>query len=426
MAKTSAPISWRRNLAAIWVTELVAIAAFAVAIPFLPFFVQELGVQGERAIRLWSGLVFSTHAIAMAICGPIWGALSDRHGRKVMVERAMFGGAVVIGLIGWAQNMGQFMVLRALWGALTGTITAATTLVAATTPRKHAGYALGMLQMAIYLGSSTGPLLGGIVADAFGYRATFWVTGALLFVAGLGVSIFVREDFEPVVRPAEEERAGDGTHMPFHHRVQRQLAPVLGSSALLAMLGVHLLARTGTHMMTPVLPLFIQEIVPAGARVAFITGLVSSVSGALGAAGALGFGRLGDRVGHRWILIGCASAAAVLYVPQFFASSPAALLFLQGGTGLAMGGILASVSASLARLSPEGQEGIVYGVQGTVLSIAHGGGPMLGSVLMAWVGLRMPFLAAAALFAAAAIAAFRLLPKGSSTEGRADQATPLT
>ena len=91
-----------------------------------------------------------------------------------------------------------------------------------------------------------------------------------------------------------------------------------------------------------------------------------------------------------------------------------------------MGGILASVSASLARLSPEGQEGIVYGVQGTVISIAHGVGPMLGNLLMAWMGLRMPFLAAAALLAAAAIAAFRLLPKGSSAEENVDQATPLT
>ena len=136
----------------------------------------------------------------MGICGPIWGALSDRYGRKVMVERAMFGGAVVIALVGWAQNMGQFMVLRALWGGLTGTITAATTLVASTTPRECVGHALGLLQMAIYIGSSTGPLLGGVVADAFGYRATFWVTGALLFLAGLGVLIFVKEDFDPSIK----------------------------------------------------------------------------------------------------------------------------------------------------------------------------------------------------------------------------------
>jgi len=413
MANTGASVSWRRNLAAIWFTELVAIAAFAVAVPFLPFFVQELGVQGEREVRLWAGLVFSTHAIAMGICGPIWGALSDRYGRKVMVERAMFGGAVVIAMIGWAQNIGQFMVLRALWGGLTGTITAATTLVASTTPRERVGHALGLLQMAIYIGSSTGPLLGGVVADAFGYRATFWVTGALLFLAGLGVLIFVKEDFDPITRPAEKKRVSDGEGLGLHRRVWGQLAPVLSSPAVLAVLGVHLLARTGTHMMAPVLPLFIQEIVPADARVAFLTGLISGASGALGAVGALGLGRLGDRIGYRGILIACAAAAAALYVPQFSAGDPTTLLFLQAGTGLAMGGIMASLSASLARLSPPGRQGIVYGVEGTVISIAHGLGPALGSVLMAWVGLRMPFLAAAILFATAGIAAARSLPRDS-------------
>ena len=79
--------------------------------------------------------------------------------------------------------------------ALADPLPAATTLVAATTPRKHAGYALGMLQMAIYSGSSMGPLLGGIVADAFGYRATFWVTGVLLFVAGVVFAFFVTSPF---------------------------------------------------------------------------------------------------------------------------------------------------------------------------------------------------------------------------------------
>lgn len=396
-----------------WITELVAIAAFGVANPFMPLFVQELGVEGERAIRLWSGLIFSTHAIAMAICGPIWGALSDRHGRKVMVERAMFGGALAIALIGWAQTMVQFMVLRTVWGALTGTVTAATALVATTTPRKHVGYALGMLQMAMYVGASLGPLLGGVVADTLGFRATFWVTGALLFLAGLGVLVFAREDRTSLTRPPDRGQTSADDRLALHHRVLRHLAPVLGSSGLLVLIGIRLLARTGTRLMTPVLPLFVQSIVSAEARVASITGLISGVSGALGAVGALGLGRLGDRTGYRAILIGCTTAAAALHVAQFFVGGPTALLVLRAATGLTMGGILASLSASLAHASPHGKEGIVYGVQSSALAIANGGGPVLGSVLMAWVGLRAPFLAAAVVFAAAAVAAFRLPPRGS-------------
>jgi DHA1 family multidrug resistance protein-like MFS transporter len=416
MANNNASISWRRNLAAMSLAELVAIAGFGVAVPFLPLYVEELGVQGERAISIWAGLVFSTHAIAMAICGPIWGALSDRYGRKLMVERSMFGGAVVLALTGCAQNMGQFMILRALWGGLTGTISAATTLVAASAPRERVGYALGTLQVAIYVGGSTGPLLGGFVADAFGYRMTFWVTSGLLFLAGLAVLIFVREKFEPVPASPEEASAANGDrNRPTHQRIWQHLAPLLSVPGLLAVMGLDLLSRTGTRMMVPVLPLFVQDIAPAGAPVASITGLISGVSGACGAIGALGLGRLGDRTGYRRILIACAAAASALYVPQFFAGNPTILLFLQAATGLAMGGILASLTASLARLSSEGQEGIIYGIESSVLAVANGGGPMLGSVLMAWQGPRAPFLAAVVIYIIAWIAAARLMP-GRSQE----------
>ena len=109
----------------------------------------------------------------MGVMGPIWGALGDRHGRKIMVMRAMFGGAVIISLIGFAQTVEQFAILRFIQGALTGTVAAATALVAGNAPREHLGETLGKLQLAIFLGQAFGPITGGFVADTFGYRAAF-------------------------------------------------------------------------------------------------------------------------------------------------------------------------------------------------------------------------------------------------------------
>ena len=76
-----------------------------------------------------------------------------------------------------------------------------------------------------------------------------------------------------------------------------------------------------------------------------------------------------------------------------------------------MGGILASLSASLAQLSPQGKEGIIYGVDASVVSVGNTVGPILGSTLATWLDLRVPFLVAAAIFAVAGVAAARLLPK---------------
>ncbi|HDQ73672.1 MAG TPA: MFS transporter [Chloroflexi bacterium] len=411
-------ISWKRNLLVIWFAELIAVAGFTIVIPLLPLYVRDLGVQGERDVRIWAGIIFSAHAVTMAIFGPIWGALGDRYGRKMMVQRAMFGGAVVIGLMGLAQSVQQLALLRAVQGALTGTVTAANALVATTAPRERSGYALGALQMAIYTGASVGPLIGGVVTDTWGFRATFGITSALLFLAALGVMFFAREAFEPV-KTTGKAKTSTQTKSWFQ-RAWRYLSPVLNSSSLLAVMGIHLLMRLGVRLLGPVLPLFIESISAPDARVASTVGMISGVNAAAAALGALGLGRLGDRVGYRSILIGSAVASLLCYAPQAFVNSPMGLIPLQAGAGIAMGGCLAALNAMLAQLSPEGQEGIVYGLDASVVSIANAIGPMTGSLFAAWISLRAPFLIASGVFGAASVITARLMHHRPS--GRMDDA----
>ncbi len=428
MSNPTAPskpsVSWRRNLAVIWFAELIAIAGFTVVMPLLPLYLSELGVAGERATRIWAGLMFFGHSVMMGILGPIWGALGDRYGRKLMVERAMFAGAVLIGLMGLATNAPQLALLRMAQGGLTGTITAANALVATTTPRKRAGFALGLLQVAIYMGASVGPLLGGLVADSLGYRAAFWTTGALLFVAGLGVLALVEDPFRRGVPSGRERTSARAHELTLRQRVWGHLSPILSLPSLLAVLGVNLLMRLGARLMVPVLPLFVQEIVPPGARVASINGLISGAGALAGAVGALGLGWLGDRLGSRAILVTSALVSIACYVPQYFVTETTSLLLLQAGTGLAMGGLLTSLSAFLARVSPEGQEGIVYGVETSVTATANAIGPMMGSLLAAWLGLRVPFLVAAGIFGLAGLAAMRLLPGRNVDRGHGQPPLP--
>lgn len=404
------PASWQQNLRAIWFAELVAIVGFAVVIPILPLYLKELGVQGERQVRIWSGLIFSAQAVTMAIFGPIWGALSDRYGRKLMVERAMFAGSVIMALMGLVHSPQQLVLLRALQGCLTGTTTAATALVATSTPDGRAGYALGTLQMAIYVGASAGPLVGGVVADTLGYRAAFFVTSVLLLIAALGVLFFVEEparDNPGPGNPTEDtdERTAIGRRMLNH------LSPVLASAPLVAVLGVRLLMRLASRLPRPTLPLFVEAIAPPTMRVATMTGLITGANAVGGAIGGRKLGQLGDRVGYRPILAICALGSVLCYVPQSMVEHSLWLIPLQAGAGLAMGGIVASISASLASLAPQGREGIVYGVDASVVSVANAIGPMTGSSLAAWLGLRAPFLASAVAFIVGGIAALRLLPK---------------
>jgi len=390
---------WRRNLYVIWVAELMALVGFTVVGPFLPYYVQELGVTDPAQVAIWSGFLFTGYAVTMAIFSPIWGSLADRYGRKLMVVRAMFGGAVLLSAMGFVRNVQQLAILRALQGCVTGTVAAATTLVASSVPRQRSGYALGLLQMAIYVGASVGPLLGGLVADAFGYRAAFWVTAALLFAAGLGVFFLVEEKFEPSQQKEDSLPGG----------FRQGVALVLASRALLIIFGTRMVINLGSRIMGPLLPLFVQSLMPSGGRVASVTGLITGVRAATGALGAVVLGRVGDRIGHRRVLVACTLGAAALYAFHFLVTTPTEVLILQGAAGIAMGGILASVSATLARLAPEGRQGMVYGLDSSAASAANAVAPMAGAAIATGLGLRYIFLCAAGVFALAALGMTGLL-----------------
>jgi len=403
---------WKRNLYVIWAAELVAIAGFTVVLPFLPYYVQELGVTDQGQVQMWSALLFTGQAITMAIFAPIWGSLADRYGRKLMVVRAMFGGAVLLCAMGFVRNVQQLAILRALQGCVTGTVPAATTLVASSVPRQRSGYALGLLQMAIYSGASVGPLLGGLVADAFGYRAAFWVTATLLFAAGLGVFFLVEERVEPSRRKEDSSAEGSGPAEGF----RQGLALVLGSQTLLFMFGTRVVMHFGSGIMGPMLPLFVQSLMPDRDRVASVTGLITGAGAATGALGAVALGRVGDRIGHQRVLGACALGAAALYAPQFLATTPTELLILQAAAGVATGGIMASVSATLAQLAPEGRQGVVYGLDSSANSVARAIAPMAGAAIAASLGIRFIFLCAAGVFALAALGMAGLLVRAKESK----------
>jgi len=393
---------WQRNLAVIWFAELVAISGFSVFSPFMPYYVQELGVTRLEEVEFWSGMLITVQAVAMATFAPLWGSLADRYGRKVMVVRAMLGGSVVIALMGFTQSVGQLAALRAIQGTLTGTVAAATTLVASSAPPERRGYALGLLQMAIYLGNSVGPMLGGLVSDHVGYRATFWVTAGLLFSAGVLVATLVHEEFTSPEKTSSQEN----THL------WDGLVMVLRTRTLLIVFGIRMLMRMGIRTVGPMLPLFVQEIAAPGTKIASLTGNIEGFAAAASAVSAVLLGRVSDRVGYRRILLVCGIVACVLSGFTAGVKNPMQLLILRALTGAAMGGILASISALLAALAPKDRFGAVYGMDTSLVSVANAAAPMIGALMAASWGLSSVFLGAAALYGVAtAVVAVGVLAK---------------
>src|SRR5947209_10808072 len=142
----------------------------------------------------------------MLVAAPIWGVLADRHGRKIMLIRAAFSAAVLVGLMGLATSVYQLLLLRLLQGAFTGTVSAAQALVASQTPKNRLGFSLGTMQTAVFVGSSMGPLLGGFVAQWLGFRPAFGIASCLLMTCAVLVLFFVHEEKRPARTEADAPR----------------------------------------------------------------------------------------------------------------------------------------------------------------------------------------------------------------------------
>ncbi len=396
----SSPTNWKRTLYLVFFAQMMAVAGFMTSVPFLPLYVEELGTRTNLSTELMAGLVYSAQAFTMAIASPIWGALADRYGRKLMVERAMFGGTVVLLLMGFVQSAEQLVLLRAVQGLITGTIGAANALVAAETPRKHTGYAMGLLQVGLGVGLAIGPLIGGAVADAISYSAAFYVTAGLLLIAGLLVWWGVDEHFE---QPETLKGAASSFVAEWRH--------VLTSLGIPVTYGLRFMSQLGRMMIFPIAPLFILSLLPDAGNVNTFTGLVVGAASVTTTISAIYLGRLSDRVGHRRILISSAVLAALFYLPQSLVTAGWQLLVLQALVGVCMGGLIPAISALLARYTQEGEEGAAYGLDHSITSAARAVAPLLGAAVAAWFGLRATFVATAFIYLiAAAMARIGLKP----------------
>ena len=120
---------------------------------------------------------------------------------------------------------------------------------------------------------------------------------------------------------------------------------------------------------------------------------------------------MGDRIGHRRILMGSFIAAAVAYLPLSLVKAGWQLLVLQALAGAAFGGIIPAISALLAKYTQYGEEGVVYGLDNSVNSGARALAPIFGASVALWLGLRATFTVVGLLFLVAGLLSLWRLPR---------------
>lgn len=391
---------WKRTLYILFFAQLMTAVGFSSIFPFLPNFVKELGSSTGMDIDLLVGLVYSGQAFTMMLAAPIWGSVADRYGRKLMVERAMFGGSIILLLMAFSRSAEELVIIRAVQGLITGTVAAANALVASQAPREHTGYAMGLLMVGQGAGVAVGPLIGGAIADAYGYAAAFYVPGALLFIAGLLVFFGVQETFEPKPQTGKAKS-----------RILSSWGEILSTKGVPVTYTISFLNQLGRNMLTPVLPLFIPMLLGPVDHANTYVGLVIGISAATTTLSGVYLGRLGDRLGHRRILIISMLIGGLLYIPTLWVTEAWQVLLQQAALGVAIGGMAPSLSALLARYTRPGAEGAVFGLDNSIGSGARSLAPMLGSAIMGAWGPRPAFGITGLMMALTSIFALMALPR---------------
>jgi DHA1 family multidrug resistance protein-like MFS transporter len=321
---TQATHHWRRNQTAVTTATFMGFMSFTLVMPFLPLYFEQLGVQSTRSVAIWSGLSLGVTPAVTAAMAPVWARLAERYGRKMMVSRSLISFMVIMGALAFVRAPWQVFVLRAIQGFFAGYGPIALTMAAESAPPEQMATAIGWVQTAQRLGPALGPVIGGTLAHSVGLRGAFLVSAAVYLAAFLLVLVGYREsDIRkdvPAARPAKVTFAD--------LRAVPHFLLFMG-----AVFGMQLADRS----LGPILPLYLREIGVAPESVAFLAGILFTIT-----AGSAAIGNLSSR----WLLtqrsegvlvavmVGVASIAALV-----FAAGPAVgvLLGAAAGFGLALG-----------------------------------------------------------------------------------------
>lgn len=386
---------WQKNLWASVVIQILNLLAFQAGAVLVPYYFQDLGITDIKQVATWTGAWQSVGAVSFAIFTPIWGAMGDRYGRKPNLVRASVATAVMLALTGLVNAPWQLLVLRVLQGMLTGTPAAATALVAVGTPQKQLAYALGLLQTAFFIGMSLGPMVGGYIGDAVGFRSTFFISAIVVLIGLFIVIKFIHEPEES----HEVKQAARQTNILHSFR------ELLGVPALAILTVLTVVINLTASILSPAMPIFIQQLIPPDKTPASVAGTVFGVGAMAAAVSAMVVGKLSARIGHSRALLICSAGVALLYVPQGLAPTATFLGVFSALQGLFRGGLGPNLSAMVVGSVSKDKTGSALGLNSSASSVGFAVGPMLGAAIMASTSTRMVFFVAAALFGLVTLAA---------------------
>ena len=375
--------SWKRTYWAIWFSNLITAVGMMSILPFFPSHLEELGLTDRASISVWTGVIYGAAPLFAAIASPLWGALGDRYGRRLMVVRSMVAITIFVGAMRWASGPWELLALRAAQGCFSGFLPPSMTLVSTQAPASEQGRIAGSLQTGMIWGGILGPIFGELIRKQVGVREVYLGVAILSAIAVVVVLLFARED--ATTRQVSTQRASP----------LKDLRELRGNAELWSAVRLLFWVQFAVGATNPQLELYVREL--GSSFMEPSTAYLFSVLAAANLFALPRWGRLGDRGGHHRALLMCTlwtGAALLLHALapgyEVLLVARALLGFAAAGSGPLAFGVAAAATSADRR---GGAFGVVFSARALAVAVSA----MTGGWLSAWIGVRGLFLVGALL-----------------------------
>lgn len=372
-------MSWKILLAMMVTFALMMSSSYTMLIPFLPIYMQnELGATADN-VSLWSGVTYAITFAISAFVSPIWGKFSDKMGKKPMIIRASFLLAITYFLGGIVRTPFELFFVRAFQGIASGLWPACLVMMSACVPKNKLGISMGLMQSANICGGIIGPLLGGILATAFGMRNSFYVGAVALSLITVTTILFIKEP--PVAPEKEINKAQNTSYLSF----------IKDKNILILLLCV-CMTNLVILQIQPIVSLYVQQLSHNSDKAVLLTGFIMSLGGIAGALASPLWGKTGQKVGFYKTITLAFISAGLLMSLQGVPNSLVLFGLMQFLCGLGFSGIFPSANSILVLLTPPSSRGMGFGSLFSAQMIGGALGPVIGGVIVSFMSFNSVYI----------------------------------
>ena len=183
---------------------VIDLIGFGIIIPLLPFYAETYGASPQKVTML-----MVTFSFFQFIAAPIWGYLSDKYGRKIIILVTLLGSIIAYILLAYSQTLYGLFFARAFAGFMAGNISTAQAYIADITDKNNRAKAMGLFGAAFGIGFILGPAIGGVLAGSDPKNPNGFLppidAASLSFIA-LVLALFILKDNRSMIKNNKNKR----------------------------------------------------------------------------------------------------------------------------------------------------------------------------------------------------------------------------